>query len=111
MSGPDASSREYKNNINELNSSDAFETLEKLTPVTYFYKKEADERYVGFIAEEVPELVAMKNRKGLAAMEIVAVLTKVLKEQQTVNKKYMDTITELQRKIKKLEKEVRSIKK
>ncbi|MDQ7000226.1 MAG: hypothetical protein Q9M12_04990, partial [Mariprofundus sp.] len=38
--------------------------------------------YVGFIAEDVPALVAMRDRKSLAAMDIVAVLTKVAKEQK-----------------------------
>ena len=37
---------------------------------------------MGFIAEDVPDLVATKDRKGLSPMDIVAVLTKVLQEQQ-----------------------------
>ncbi len=37
---------------------------------------------MGFIAEDVPELVANKDRKGLSPMDIVAVLTKVVQRQQ-----------------------------
>jgi hypothetical protein len=37
---------------------------------------------VGFIAEDVPALVARKDRKSLSPMDIVAVLTKVVQEQK-----------------------------
>lgn len=37
---------------------------------------------MGFIAEDVPDLVATPNRKSLSPMDIVAVLTKVVQEQQ-----------------------------
>jgi hypothetical protein len=35
---------------------------------------------VGFIAEDVPALVATADRKGLSPMDVVAVLTKVVQE-------------------------------
>ena len=57
-------------------------TLDGLQPVRYNYRNSRDEEYVGFIAEDVPELVAMNNRKGLSAMDIAAVLTKVAQEQK-----------------------------
>jgi len=38
--------------------------------------------HVGIIAEDVPELVANNDREGIVAMDIVAVLTKVVQEQQ-----------------------------
>ena len=37
---------------------------------------------IGFIAEDVPELVATPDRKGLSAMDMVGVLTKAVQEQQ-----------------------------
>ena len=46
------------------------------------YISDQQETYVGFIAEDVPELVATGDRQGLSAMDIVAVLTKVVQEQQ-----------------------------
>jgi acetolactate synthase small subunit len=57
------------------------ETLKSLQSVTFKYRKD-DEPHVGFIAEDVPEIVATKDRKGLSAMDIVAVLTRVVQQQQ-----------------------------
>lgn len=78
----DASSRRLKQNIAAMSSSQAEETFKNLQPVTYQYKAAPDEVQAGFIAEDVPELVAQKDRSGLSALEIVAVLTKVLQDQQ-----------------------------
>ena len=50
----------------------------------FAYKKDLTEKHVGFIAEDVPELVSTKDRKGLSPMDIVAVLTKVVQEQQRI---------------------------
>lgn len=76
------SSREYKNNIKDLTLEQAQETLAALEPTSFTYKSDQDETYLGFIAEDVPDLVATKDRKGLVAMDIVAVLTKVVQTQQ-----------------------------
>ncbi len=78
----DTSSREYKTNIRELSTEDATATLEQLQPMRYNYKVDLAEEFVGFIAEDVPDLVATADRKGLSSMDIVAVLTKVVQEQQ-----------------------------
>jgi len=77
-----ASSRAYKEDIAPLTTGQALEALAGLEPVTFRYKTEGEEMYVGFIAEDVPELVATADRKGLSAMDIVAVLTRVVQEQQ-----------------------------
>jgi hypothetical protein len=77
-----ASSIALKENISALGSDEAATTLQALNPVKYNYKAEKDENHVGFIAEEAPELVAMKDRKSLSPMDIVAVLTKVTQDQQ-----------------------------
>jgi hypothetical protein len=91
-----ASSREYKKEIKDLTSAEAMDTLKGLNPVKFSYKASSDERHVGFIAEDVPELVASTDRKGMSSMDVVAVLTKVVQEQQK-------TIAELSRKVAKLE--------
>ena len=91
----DASSREYKENIRDLSLAEALTTLQKLHPKKFNYKTEKDEEYLGFIAEEVPELVATKDRKGMSPMDIVAVLTKVVQAQQK-------KIQELEKKINEL---------
>jgi len=64
-----ASSREYKENIKELDAKKALEAFHKLRPVTFNFKRDKDkELMVGFIAEEVPDLVATKDRKSLNAL-------------------------------------------
>lgn len=76
-----ASSRSNKENIQNLDANSAMDTLQKLNPVTFDYKA-SKEKHVGFIAEDVPDLVATPDRKSLSAMDIVAVLTKAVQEQQ-----------------------------
>jgi hypothetical protein len=92
----DASSRSLKQDIAELSLNDASATLSALEPVTFAYTADPTETYVGFIAEDVPALVATGDRTGLAPMDIVAVLTKVLQEQQR-------TIAALQARVAQLE--------
>lgn len=77
-----ASSRAFKENIANLSVDDALAAFESLVPVRYNYKVDTDESYLGFIAEDVPELVATQDRKGVSSMDIVALLTKVVQHQQ-----------------------------
>ena len=77
-----ASSRDLKDHIQSLSAEDADKALNALSPVRYVYKNSPDEEYVGFIAEDVPGLVAMNDHKSLSPMDIVAVLTTVTKEQK-----------------------------
>jgi hypothetical protein len=100
-----ASSREIKENIQDLEADEARKALQKLNPVKFNYKKNKKEDRVGFIAEDVPDLVAMKGRKTLGTVDIVAVLTKVVKEQQEfireqqkINARLMKKISELEKK-------------
>jgi hypothetical protein len=95
-----ASSRDLKENIQCLSTGEAVETLNKLTPVKYNYKADKTDKYVGFIAEDAPELVATKDKKGMSSMDVVAVLTKVVQEQQK-------TIADLKEKIAAFEKKVK----
>ena len=77
-----ASSRSLKNNITDIGVAVALSALKALNPVTFSYKSQPAETYAGFIAEDVPEVVATNDRKSLAPMDIVAVLTKVVQQQQ-----------------------------
>lgn len=77
-----ASSRELKQDIESLPLDQAKKALAGLQPVTYRYKAEPEEQQVGFIAEDVPNLVATNSRKDLSPMDVVAVLTKVVQDQQ-----------------------------
>jgi hypothetical protein len=94
-----ASSREYKENIKGLKLEDAIDTLQGLNPVTFRYKVKPGENHVGFVAEEVPELVATEDRKGLSPMDIVAVLTKVVQEQQRTISTLREELNELKDKV------------
>ncbi|KJU86829.1 conserved hypothetical protein, secreted [Candidatus Magnetobacterium bavaricum] len=94
-----ASSREYKKDIQSLTSEDAMLAFNKLEPVSFKYKTD-DEQHIGFIAEDVPDIVASKDRKGLSPMDVVALLTKVVQEQQK-------TIAELKEEVKALREKTR----
>jgi hypothetical protein len=71
--------------------------------VKFNYKINKDEDYIGFIAEDVPELVATKERKSINTMDVVAVLTKVIQEQQKFIREQQKINAELQKKIAELE--------
>jgi hypothetical protein len=77
-----SSSRERKENIASLSIEEALAALAQLEPVQFNYRNDDAETYVGFIAEDVPELVANKDRTSLSPMDIVAVLTRVIQAQQ-----------------------------
>ena len=111
----DGSSRAYKDGIVSLTAKEAVEAFKGLEPVKYVYRDDKEEQHIGFIAEDVPELVATKDRKGLSPMDIVAVLTKVVQEQQKTIKELKEEqqksiadqrkeITELRESIAKLKK-------
>ena len=95
-----ASSREYKKDIKALTTDEAVDTLKGLNPVKFNYKASSDEHHVGFIAEDVPELVATKDRKGMSSMDVVAVLTKVVQDQQKTIAELSKKMTELERELK-----------
>ncbi len=112
-----ASSREYKENIKTLTGEEADRVLDGLSPVKFNYKKDKLEKHVGFIAEDVPDLVATKDRKGLSPMDIVAVLTKVVQEQKnTISEqtnmlsKQTKMISELSKRLDAMQQEVNKVK-
>jgi hypothetical protein len=75
------SSISCKKEVENLPLADALAALRGLRPVTFKYL-DGDEARAGFIAEEVPDLLATGDRQSLSAMEIVAVLTRVVQDQQ-----------------------------
>lgn len=76
------SSRSYKQDIHAVSGQEALETLEKLSPVHFAYRSTPNVHSIGFIAEDVPDIVATRDRKSLRPMDIVAVLTRATQEQQ-----------------------------
>lgn len=105
----DASSREYKQDVQPLSGDEARTALERLDPVKFAYKADPAERHVGFIAEDVPDLVATPDRKAVSPMDIVAVLTRVLQEQQRVTQEQQRLLQEQQRAIAGLTAEVAAL--
>jgi len=62
-----------------------------------FLEMEKEEEYVGFIAEDVPDLVANRDRETLSSMDIVAVLTKVVQSQQATIARLQEEVNEWKR--------------
>jgi len=74
-----ASSRSYKENINELSSEDAMQALKGLKSVTYEFKRDQENtQRVGFIAEDIPAMLATKDKKTVDSLQIISVLTKAV---------------------------------
>ena len=92
-----ASSRKYKRDIRPLESAAAREALVDLQPVRYFHRSDPAEESLGFIAEDVPDLVAADGRRTLNPMDAVAVLTRVIQEQQQTIKTLSRRIDDLER--------------
>jgi hypothetical protein len=76
-----ASSISCKRDVNDLPLDAALAALIELRPVTFKYI-DGDEARAGFIAEEMPDLLLTGDRTSLSPMEVVAVLTRVVKFQQ-----------------------------
>jgi|APTNR8051073442_1049403.scaffolds.fasta_scaffold21806_2 hypothetical protein len=89
------SSRSLKEDIRDLTLPEAKETLAGLKAVEYRYIGE-HEKQLGFIAEDVPDLVATDSRRSLSPMDFVAVLTKVVQDQETRLESLDDEFEELQ---------------
>lgn len=94
------SSRTIKHDIHELSGSDARAALSELKPVSYRPNETPTEVALGFIAEDVPDLLAFNDRKSLSPMDFVAVLTRIVQEQEVM-------IAELEKRIEQLEAERR----
>ncbi len=108
------SSRELKEDIRELSANEAVSALNDLSPKKYYYKADKKDEHIGFIAEDVPELLATKDRKSLDPMDIVAVLTKVtqeqqreMQEQQRIAEQQQKIISKLTERLNELEREMK----
>ncbi|HEX9564660.1 MAG TPA: tail fiber domain-containing protein [Gemmatimonadaceae bacterium] len=77
-----ASSMALKQNIMPLGLDLARSTLTGLEPVTFRFIAAPDREHAGFIAERVPELASGPGGKTLSTVDIIAILTKVVQDQQ-----------------------------
>lgn len=103
------SSRTMKDDIADLDSKSANEALQQLTPVKYVYKDDATgEKRLGFIAEDVPDIVANADRKSVPIMDVVALVTKVVKDQQQTIDEQRKLIDELSKRLNQVESQMQS---
>ncbi len=77
-----SSSRDLKENISALSVKKAKQILDGMNPVSFNFRGDAEKTTYGFIAEEVPAAVAAKDQKAISPIEIIAVLTSVVKDQR-----------------------------
>ena len=98
-----ASSRELKENIETLSAARAMSAFNELQPVVFNYRTNRAERHVGFIAEDVPAIVASSDRKGLSPMDVAALLTKVVQEQQKLIQAQQQIVDSLSQRIEAIE--------
>lgn len=98
-----ASSRSVKHDIQELDAEAARTALSGLAPVRFRYNSDPGEESLGFISEDVPDLVGTSDRKSLSPMDVVAVLTKVVQEQERMIYDLASTVKELRARIEEIE--------
>jgi Chaperone of endosialidase len=99
FNGRFVSSREYKENIAELSTQEATIALKDLNPVKFSYKTDrAENIHVGFIAEDVPDLLAAHDKKSIGSLDVIAVLTKVAQDQQSTIASLIDRLNVLEAK-------------
>ncbi|MBW4644917.1 MAG: tail fiber domain-containing protein [Goleter apudmare HA4340-LM2] len=94
------SSIELKENITELSQQEVYEILKGLNPVKYIYKDDTEQRlHLGFIAENVPDVLTSPDKTAVQPLNIVAVLTKAVKDQQAAIATLTDVVKEQQKQI------------
>ena len=96
----DGSSRDFKKNIEDLSEedlTDLFTVLDEVDLVKFQYRNEDDGAAprVGMIAEEMPEVLASEDRKGMELGRHVGFLMGVVKAMHEENKKMFQEISEL----------------
>jgi Family of unknown function (DUF6519)/Chaperone of endosialidase len=78
-----ASSRTLKENIVELSGMESRLLLHALHPVKFQFRADPQHKtHTGFIAEDVPDLLTSEDKTAINSLEIVAVLTKTVQDQQ-----------------------------
>lgn len=77
------SSETLKQDITQMSSQEAAVLLEQLRPVKFVYQDDATKATrAGFLAEETPDLLASADHQAIRILDVVAVLTRSLKDQQ-----------------------------
>ena len=66
-----------------LSAAEAADAVQQLNPVTYVSRDAQNDRRVGFIDENLPNALGASVGEGMSPMELLALLTKVVQQQQT----------------------------
>lgn len=75
-----ASSRDFKKNIEKVeNFDEILKEVAKTDVVTYQFKNETGGKHIGLIAEDAPEIIATKDRKGLKVVDYLGYLFAAVK--------------------------------
>jgi hypothetical protein len=91
------SSKEIKKDILDISTEEALKALQQLNPVRYKYKGDSYKKeYLGFIAEELPELIATADHKRVKPLDVITVLAKVVKDQQRMLQEQKEAITKVE---------------
>lgn len=75
------SSGALKKDVQPMSSAEAAAIVNGLDPVTFRWKKDDSARHLGFIAEKCPEAVTSAERDAIFIVDIVAALTRVVRDQ------------------------------
>jgi len=92
-------SRALKTDIRKLSLDEAYQAFTAMQAVRFRYKAAPAEEQVGFIAEDVPEILATNDRKGVAPMDVAAVLTRVVQGQDATIRAQQQLIDKQQRQL------------
>jgi Family of unknown function (DUF6519) len=77
------SSRTFKDNIVGFSGNEAREVLNGLNPIKFTYKADQDHTLqLGFVAEDIPDVIASSDRQTVNPMNIIATLTRISKDHQ-----------------------------
>ena len=99
-----------KENITTISSQEVAEVLRKLNPVKYNYKEdESQSLYLGFIAEDVPDILTSTDKNAVKLVDLVAVLTKALKDNRELTKTLLKVVKKQQEDIATLTQKVNTL--
>jgi hypothetical protein len=97
------SSRAYKEDIRDLTSAEADETLDRLQPVKYKLKARQDEAIsFGFISEDSPDVLTSTSNDSIKIMDVIAMLTKTVQDDRIMMKSLVAKVEEQEREITRL---------
>ena len=92
----ESSSAALKDNVEPLVTDAAVTALSVLEPVSFQYVDDPrGTRRLGFVAEDVPEIIAEPTRDRIRTMDVVALLTAVVREQQRTIRSLVADVAEL----------------